>query len=45
VHYGQRWKLRSGLEWRCGLTWNGQPYDGTNEYRTALNTGITWGSQ
>jgi biofilm PGA synthesis protein PgaA len=45
LHYGQRWKLRSGLEWRGGVTWTSQPYDGANEYRTAVNTGITWGSQ
>jgi len=45
LHYGERWKLGSGLEWRCGVTWNSQPYDGSNESRTALNTGITWGSQ
>jgi biofilm PGA synthesis protein PgaA len=45
VRYQQRWKLRPGLEWRCGITWNSQPYDGTNESRTALNGGITWGSQ
>jgi biofilm PGA synthesis protein PgaA len=45
VRYGQRWKLRSGLEWRCGVAWNSQPYDGSNESRTALNGGITWGSQ
>jgi biofilm PGA synthesis protein PgaA len=45
LHYGQRWKLRSGLEWRFGVTWNTQPYDGSNESRTALNAGITWGSQ
>lgn len=45
AHYGQYWKLRSGLELRCGLSWNTQPYDGANEHRTALNTGVTWGSQ
>ena len=43
VHYGQRWKTRTGLEWRWGVTWNTQPYDGINEYRTALDSGITWG--
>jgi biofilm PGA synthesis protein PgaA len=45
AQYGQFWKLRSGLELRCGLIWNTQPYDGSNEHRTALSTGITWGSQ
>jgi biofilm PGA synthesis protein PgaA len=45
VRYGQRWKLRPGLEWRFGIAWNSQPYDGSNESRTALNGGITWGSQ
>jgi biofilm PGA synthesis protein PgaA len=45
INYGQLWKMRSGLEWRCGVTWNTQPYDGKNETSTALNAGITWGSQ
>jgi biofilm PGA synthesis protein PgaA len=45
VNYGQLWKMRSGLELRCGVTWNTQPYDGSNETGTALNAGITWGSQ
>ena len=44
VHYGQRWKLRAGMELRWGVTWNSQPYDGTNEYRTALDAGFTWGA-
>ena len=45
AQYGQFWKLRSGLEFRCGLTWNTQPYDGRNEQRTALSSGVTWGNQ
>lgn len=45
INYGQLWKLRNGLELRCGVTWNTQPYDGVNETSTALNAGITWGSQ
>jgi biofilm PGA synthesis protein PgaA len=43
VHYGQRWKTRAGLEWKWGVTWNTQPYDGVNEHRTALESGVTWG--
>jgi biofilm PGA synthesis protein PgaA len=43
VHYGQSWKLSSGLEWRCGATWNSQPYDGSKETSTSLSAGITWG--
>jgi biofilm PGA synthesis protein PgaA len=43
VHYGQRWKTRKGLEWKWGVTWNTQPYDGINEHRTALESGVTWG--
>ena len=45
VHYAQHWKLRSGLEAHCGVTWNSQPYDGARESRTALDGGITWGSR
>jgi biofilm PGA synthesis protein PgaA len=45
IHYAQRWKLRSGLEGHGGVTWNSQPYDGSGEHRTALEAGITWGSQ
>jgi biofilm PGA synthesis protein PgaA len=45
AQYGLFWKLRSGLEVRCGSIWNTQPYDGRAEHRTALNAGITWGSQ
>jgi biofilm PGA synthesis protein PgaA len=45
INYGQLWKLRNGLELRCGVTWNTQPYDGVNETSTALNAGITWGTQ
>jgi biofilm PGA synthesis protein PgaA len=44
LHYGQRWKLRAGMELQGGVTWNSQPYDGRNEYRTALDAGITWGT-
>jgi biofilm PGA synthesis protein PgaA len=42
-HYGQSWKLNSGLEWRCGVVWNNQPYDGSKETSTSLSAGITWG--
>jgi len=45
INYGALLKTRQGLEWRWGLTWNTQPYDGMNETSTALNGGITWGSQ
>lgn len=43
--YNAMLKTRQGLEWRVGATWNTQPYDGKNETSTALNVGITWGSQ
>jgi biofilm PGA synthesis protein PgaA len=43
LHYGQILNLRPGLELRCGITWNTQPYDGSNEHRTAFESGITWG--
>ena len=43
VHYGQLWKMRRGLQLKWGVTWNTQPYDGVNEHRTALESGITWG--
>jgi len=43
VHYGQRWKMRQGLQWKWGVTWNTQPYDGVNEHRTALESAVTWG--
>jgi len=43
VHYGQLWKMREGLHWKWGITWNTQPYDGVNEHRTALESSITWG--
>lgn len=43
VHYGQRLKMRHGLECKWGVTWNTQPYDGVNEHRTALESAITWG--
>jgi biofilm PGA synthesis protein PgaA len=45
VDYNALLKTRQGLEWRLGVTWNTQPYDGRNETSTALNVGITWGSQ
>ena len=45
INYGALLKTHQGLEWRWGLTWNTQPYDGMNETSTALNAGITWGSQ
>jgi biofilm PGA synthesis protein PgaA len=45
INYGAFLKTRQGLEWRWGITWNTQPYDGLNETSTALNAGITWGTQ
>ena len=45
VDYNALMKMRQGLELRVGVTWNRQPYDGMNETSTALNAGITWGSQ
>ncbi|MGB6134361.1 MAG: poly-beta-1,6 N-acetyl-D-glucosamine export porin PgaA [Acidobacteriaceae bacterium] len=45
AEYDALLKTRQGLEWRLGVTWNTQPYDGMNETSTALNAGITWGSQ
>lgn len=43
IRYAQRWKLRPGLEGRGGVTWNSQPYDGSNEHYTAIDFSITWG--
>lgn len=43
VHYAQRWKMRPGLDWHVGVTWNSQPYDGSSEHATSLESGITWG--
>ena len=45
VDYNALLKTRQGLEWRLGVAWNTQPYDGVNETSTALNVGITWGSR
>jgi biofilm PGA synthesis protein PgaA len=45
VDYNALMKVRQGLEFRLGVAWNTQPYDGMNETSTALNAGITWGSQ
>jgi len=45
VDYNALLKTSQGVEWRVGLAWNTQPYDGINETSTALHVGITWGSQ
>ncbi|MGB6725997.1 MAG: poly-beta-1,6 N-acetyl-D-glucosamine export porin PgaA [Terracidiphilus sp.] len=45
VDYNALLKTSQGVEWRVGLAWNTQPYDGMNETSTALHVGITWGSQ
>ena len=45
VSYAQHWKLGESLGFLWGITWNSQPYDGSNEPYTALNFGLTWGHQ
>jgi biofilm PGA synthesis protein PgaA len=45
VSYAQHWKLGEALGFLGGITWNSQPYDGSNESYTALNFGLTWGHQ
>jgi len=45
LSYAQHWKLGESLGFLWGITWNSQPYDGSNEPYTALNFGLTWGHQ
>jgi poly-beta-1,6 N-acetyl-D-glucosamine export porin PgaA len=43
--YTMRWKLSNRLGFFCAAKWNSQPYNGSNESYTALNYGLTLGSQ
>lgn len=43
--YLQRWKLGRRVGLYYGVLWNTQPYDGHNEHYTALQYGLTVGSQ
>jgi len=43
--YGAHWTLRKRLGFVGEAVWNSQPYDGSNEPYTAVNFGLTWGSQ
>jgi biofilm PGA synthesis protein PgaA len=45
MSYVQAWKLSDRFGLNCGVAWNSQPYDGSNESYTALKYGITFGSQ
>jgi biofilm PGA synthesis protein PgaA len=43
--YTIRWKPIKRFGFFCGVKWNSQPYDGSNESYTALNYGLILGSQ
>ena len=41
--YGQQWDIRRELGVFSSITWNSQPYDGSNEPYTDLTFGVKWG--
>ncbi len=43
--YGVHWTVSKRLGFLCNAVWDSQPYDGSNEPYTAVNFGLTWGSQ
>jgi biofilm PGA synthesis protein PgaA len=43
--YGVHWTVSKRLGFLCKAVWDSQPYDGSNEPYTAVNFGLTWGSQ
>jgi hypothetical protein len=41
--YGQHWDISREVSLFSSITWNSQPYDGSNEPYTDLTFGFKWG--